>query len=94
MVDTCCTHNCDQGRKCPERTANIIEFQKRGELHRYFAPGVIEEYREPITVGERVLLVAVLGLSAFCAVALIGFAYESLTGADWGAVAQLVGVVK
>ena len=44
MVDTkCCNGQCEQGRACSAR--NVIEFQKRGELHRYFAPGAIEHHR-------------------------------------------------
>jgi len=46
MVNTCCTGQCNQGRDCPND--NVLQFQRRNELHRHFAPGVIEHHKRGV----------------------------------------------
>lgn len=59
MHDTCCDRhnvNCNQGRDCP--ASNVVAFQSRNELHRHFAPGVIDGPHERITATDIGVIVA------------------------------------
>ena len=74
-IKTCCTGECNQVRNC---VAEVVQFQKRGDLHRYFAPGAVEAYRVPMTTFERVLLVLAF-IGSGCAVSfLLGWGYQEL----------------
>ena len=44
-------------------TDNVVQFQAKNDLHRLFAPGVIESHRAPMTTAERVLLVLIYAAS-------------------------------
>lgn len=75
MNKTCCTGECNQGRNC---VAEVVQFQKRGDLHRYLAPGAVEAYRVPMTRIEKALLV-LLFIASGCAVSfLLGWGYQEL----------------
>lgn len=75
-------------------TNNVVQFQSRSDLHRYFAPGVIEGHRAPMTTVEKVMLVLIYAASVFIVFAMIGWGFEVLTGMDWSTVAQLLGVKR
>lgn len=102
MVDTCCTHNCDQGRKCPEREAsnNVAAFQERANLHRWAntADRMVVDFAAFWFVSRinwwgvlsALIFLASCTASVIVADGLITMAQR----ADWGAVAQLVGVAK
>ena len=87
MNKTCRTGECNQGRNC---VAEVVQFQKRGDLHRYFAPGAVEGYRAPMTKFERVLLVLIFFASVFVVFSLIGWGYQELKQYDWSALAGVV----
>lgn len=71
---------------------NIIQIQAGNDLTRMFAPGVIEHHKEPMSLGLRVLVVALFATSALLVCAALGFAYQELKMVDWSAVIQVVGV--
>ena len=73
-------------------TDNVVQFQSRSDLHRYFAPGVIEGHRAPMTTVEKVMLVLIYAASVFIVFALIGWGFEELKRIDLAQVAQLLGV--
>ena len=75
-------------------TDNVVQFQAKNDLHRLFAPGVIESHRAPMTTAERVLLVLIYAASVFIVFAMIGWGFEVLTGIEWATVAQLLGVKR
>lgn len=75
-------------------TENVVQFQTKNDLHRLFAPGVIEHHRAPMTTAEKVLLVLIYAASIFIVFSLIGWGFEVLSGYDWSAVGQLLGVKR
>lgn len=70
---TCCDGLCEQGRSCP-----LTAFQARNDLHRHFAPGVIDGYRPPMSRIERALLAAAFVVSAVVVCMLLGWGYQEL----------------
>ena len=46
-------------------TNNVVQFQHRNDLHRHFAPGVIEGHKAPMTTLEKVLVVLIYAASVF-----------------------------
>lgn len=72
-------------------TNNVVQFQAKNDLHRMFAPGVIEGHRAPMTTLEKIALVLIYAASVFIVFALIGWGYEEISRMDWSAVAQLLG---
>lgn len=75
-------------------TNNVVQFQAKNDLHRMFAPGVIEGHRAPMTTLEKIALVLIYAASVFIVFAMIGWGFEVLTGIDWSTVAQLLGVKR
>lgn len=75
-------------------TENVVQFQAKNDLHRLFAPGVIESHRAPMTTAERVLLVLIYA-AALCIVCMVlGWGYQELKTIDWSAVVELLGVMR
>jgi hypothetical protein len=88
MVDTCCTSNCEQGRKCPEREAqdNVMQFQRRADLHRWTnaANTMVVDFAAFWMLRR----VNWWGVAFFAVIAVSGFStYKVITG-----LAQLMGV--
>lgn len=75
-------------------TDNVVQFQAKNDLHRMFAPGVIEGHRAPMTTLEKLMLVLIYAASVFIVFAMIGWGFEVLTGIEWIHVAQLLGVMR
>jgi len=75
-------------------TDNVVQFQSRSDLHRYFAPGVIEGHRAPMTTIEKVMLVLIYAASVFIVFALIVWGFEELKRIDWHSVGELLGVMR
>lgn len=75
-------------------TDNVVHFQSKNDLHRLFAPGVIESHRAPMTTLEKVLLVLIYLASLTIVCMVIGWGYEEISRMDWQAVAQLLGVKR
>ena len=75
-------------------TDNVVQFQHRNDLHRHFAPGVIEGHKAPMTTLEKVLVVLIYAASVFIVFAIAGWGFEVLSGYDWSAVGQLLGVMR
>lgn len=75
-------------------TDNVVQFQAKNDLHRMFAPGVIESHRAPMTTLEKLMLVLIYAASVFIVFAMIGWGFEVLTGIEWSHVAQLLGVMR
>lgn len=75
-------------------TDNVVQFQHRNELHRHFAPGVIEGHKAPMTTLEKVLVVLIYAASVFIVFSLIGWGYEEFKHIDWHSVGQLLGVMR
>ena len=73
---------------------NVVQFQHRNDLHRHFAPGVIEGHKAPMTTLEKVLVVLIYAASVFIVFSLIGWGYEELKRIDWHAIGQLLGVMR
>jgi hypothetical protein len=91
MVNTCCTGQCNQGRDCPND--NVLQFQRRNELHRHFAPRTIEHYREPMTIGERVMLVLIIAASISIVGLIAGWGYQEMSSIDWSLIAEKLGAM-
>lgn len=70
---------------------NVVQFQAKNDLHRMFAPGVIESHRAPMTTLEKIALVLIYAASVFIVFAMIGWGFEELKRIDWTQVAQLLG---
>ncbi len=75
-------------------TDNVVQFQAKNDLHRMFAPGVIEGHKAPMTTLEKVLVVLIYAASVFIVFSLIGWGYEELKHIDWHSVGQLLGVMR
>ena len=75
-------------------TDNVVQFQAKNDLHRLFAPGVIESHKAPMTTVEKVLLVLIYAASAFIVAALIVWGIDELKRIDWHAVGELLGVMR
>ena len=75
-------------------TNNVVQFQAKNDLHRMFAPGVIEGHRAPMTTLEKIALVLIYAASVFIVFALIGWGFEELKRIDWHSVGQLLGVMR
>lgn len=75
-------------------TNNVAQFQSKNDLHRLFAPGVIESHRAPMTTLEKVLLVLIYLASMTIVCMVIGWGYEEINRIDWHAVGELLGVKR
>lgn len=75
-------------------TNNVVQFQAKNDLHRMFAPGVIEGHRPRMTTAEKVLLVLIYAASLAIVSMVISWGYEEISRMDWQAVAQLLGVKR
>lgn len=75
-------------------TDNVVQFQAKNDLHRLFAPGVIESHRAPMTTAERVLLVLIYAASLCIVCMVLGWGYQELKHIDWSAVVELLGVMR
>lgn len=60
----------------------------------YACPVERTDRREPMTVGERIVLALIYAASVFIVFAMIGWGYEEISRMDWQAVAQLLGVKR
>lgn len=75
-------------------TDNVVQFQHRNDLHRHFAPGVIEGHKAPMNTLEKIALVLIYVASVFIVFSLIGWGYEEFKYIDWKSVGQLLGVMR
>lgn len=75
-------------------TDNVVQFQAKNDLHRLFAPGVIESHKAPMTTVEKVLLVLIYLASLTIVCMVIGWGFEELKRIDWHAVGELLGVMR
>jgi hypothetical protein len=59
---------------------NAEQFQHRNDLHRHFAPGVIEGHKAPMTTLEKIALVLIYAASAVIVCSLIWWVFGQLLG--------------
>jgi len=73
---------------------NAEQFQYRNDLHRHFAPGVIEGHKAPMSTRTKAAIVLIYAASVFIVFSLIGWGYEEFQRIDWKSFGELLGVMQ
>jgi hypothetical protein len=54
---------------------NVVHFQHRNDLHRHFAPGVIEGHKAPMSTRTKAAIVLIYAASAVIVCSLLGWVF-------------------